>query len=320
ETTQSEASTEPTSHGPTTDDPTTDEPTSGPCNGGPQVCEPELIESFGDLCGACGEMIRVCVDSGCGWSEPFCGNANTCALWKLSEGPGGLWKGYRAEDIEGSPPEGTIQVMFSLMYNQRLVVVTDSEYFVLDVAELEWIENGPRSDIFPEIGDSVLTSAFSLNEGALVDQEPDLAEYVFLTAEGHAWEYALESASLLGFLTSSGPCCDGNEIWEASLAPKPGALVAGWFDHYNLHDWYPVDLGGCNNTEEGTPMGAHVVYLAGDESVRLRDGTVCGEFVASVPVGEYEPFTRANAPDLATIAATSYLNGVYAMPATIPQP
>ncbi|MGB1275323.1 MAG: hypothetical protein ACPG77_06185, partial [Nannocystaceae bacterium] len=304
--------------GPTTDEPTTD--SGGPCNGGPVVCEMGKVEYNGEECGTCGEMTRVCTDSGCGWSEWYCGNANTCALWKLSEGPSGVWKGYRAGDIEGSPPEGTIQAMFSLMYNQRLVVVTDSEYFVLDVPELEWVENGPRSAIFPEIGDSVLTSAVSLNEGEFFDQEPTPSEFVILTAEGHAWEYSVESVSLFSLLGSSGSCCEDEEDWEPPSSPKPGELLAGWFDHQNLQDWYPVDLGGCDNIDDGTPMVAHFVYLADDATVRLRDGMICTDFVANVPVEEYAPFTLANAPDPQTIAAASYLNGVYAMPGEITQP
>jgi len=313
------ATTGPTTN-PTTDAPTTDAPTTdsgGPCNGGPQVCEPEDVEFSGEACGTCGEMTRVCADSGCGWSEWYCDGAEECALWQLGEGQD-AWTVLRRDDLAGSPPEGVIQVMFSLMYNRKLVVVTASEYYVLDTINLEWAESGPRSDIFPNLGDAVLTSAISINEAKLAGEEPATTENIFLTAAGLYWRYNFNAISFVTTLQDSGSCCAEEEDWQTPSSPSASELAAGWFDHDNTNDWYPVELGVC---EEGNgTLGAHSIYFVNDGTVRVRDWMVCGDFVGSIPNEDYAPFTFDGAPLPTVLGAVSYMDGIYAVPTEIMPP
>lgn len=283
--------------------------TGGDC---PGECEPGELEE-GDPCGKCGINTRTCEDT-CTFGEWSCEGGDACALWSLPA-ESQEWTALAWYDIAnpGDEPSAPVEVAFGMSGVGRAMFLTNSTYHVLDVINKVWVTSGVRAEIFPEVGNAILTAAYSVNGGESIGEDPVLIEDITLLSADTVWVYKDFNPNTLtvSYLLDK-PCCADNEDWMTPEAPNPGDIRAMWLDLVGDELWIDPDISGCDGLPPGTKMAKYEAAIVNDDTVRVGDIGQCFDFIYKSPYAAYPPLTLPGAPAHASlISGAFYLEGIH---------
>ncbi len=250
----------------------------------------------------------------CTFGEWSCEGSDACAIWSLPA-ESQEWQAVPWYDIANpaDEPNSPVEATFGMSGVGRALFLTNSTYHVLDVANMVWVTSGVRTDIFPELGNAILTAAYSVNGGENMGEDPVLIEDITLLSADTVWVYQDFNPNTLtvNYLLDQ-PCCADNEDWMTPEAPNPGEIRGMWLDLVGDELWIDRDISGCDGLPPGSKMVKYEAAIVNDNTVRVGDIGQCFDFVYKSPYAAYPPLVLQGAPaEASLISGAFYLEGIH---------
>ncbi|MGB1016852.1 MAG: hypothetical protein ACPG4T_22115, partial [Nannocystaceae bacterium] len=259
----------------------------------------------GEECGECGNQQRVCNDD-CQWGSFECvDGSELCDIWML-RGDLSTWEGKRigADGGDFHSPKEYIRGAFDVESLELGYVFTDTSYHILDLGNLEWIDSGPRDELFPELDGKEMYAAYNVHD--LTDPPTTDVLTISTPENAHNYTYNLNTQAIT--YADTVLCCN----WEPpELSPLESNVRAAWLslDDYPWEILPDTDICDGEPIVESLPRHGAVI---GAGKVHIQDVGFCFEFVEKHNFSEFEPFALPGAPPSAeVVGAAFWLDGLY---------
>jgi hypothetical protein len=248
-------------------------------------------------------VIRRRCGEDCTWGAPACEfDLNSCAYWFLPEGAR-EWKRFPVDPGATFAPTEPVIAAIGLTPQQRVYAFTKTQYHVFATGGFAWVTSGPRSDLFPQLGDDELFHA-----SAIATEPPN--SIVTIVAGQTAYSYTYHGQDSLFNFDAVTPCC--GEDWQGPNAP-PNPFSAVRDSYARLGDpegWIDGDPESLCGLNDPTPVYAYSAAI-GDGSVYPQDIGFCFDFYSPVPFAQFPPFSYPGAPPNELIGGAAWLDGLY---------
>ncbi|PCC67946.1 hypothetical protein SAMN02745121_04711 [Nannocystis exedens] len=270
-----------------TGEPVTTGTTAAPLCPGEMQCTPDEVMDTGALCDPCGRLRRTC-QADCTWGPDECvEDASSCAYWYLDDPRLGWQRVALPQPPPRHAPAAPAIAAFDLRAHDRIVVLTETTYHVLQGSDQTWLASGPRSDVFPDLPFSLLQSY------AVHNAEFDTYD-VYAVGDPLAWIYtlAIQPDGFTSQYALEGPCC-------SSFTPlvSPGSPAAVRDLYVDLDAPFPYVSGEFYATciEEFALLGSYAAWLTPTD-VYVQDVALCFQMVAQSSLAAFAPFAAPGAP------------------------
>ncbi|MCB9596333.1 MAG: hypothetical protein H6719_26660 [Sandaracinaceae bacterium] len=264
----------------------------------PTACVAGAVEETDD-CGRCGARTRFC-NSSCVWTDFECiEHDDRCDYWLHPDGATG-WTGYRLR-ASAFGPSTPIRAAVPLDGTEDALVFTSTTFHRLrrtcepGVTEC-WVESGPLSAMFPEVGGDPILYANDVPAA----YRGDGFEGIDLIGMANGYRYRYEVATRMITHTSTDP----------TPVPGPGEPVratvrAAFTVLGNAAGWLTAPCG----TPPAVPTDYIASVAATDVYVFAPDAGCLSYFHA--PYATFGPFGAPGAPPLARVGAAFHRGGLF---------
>jgi cysteine-rich repeat protein len=178
-------------------------------------------------------------------------------------------------------------------------VVTANSFHLLDLSTLSWVEHGSLSSRFAGVSGPNITSAY----GGYDTNDPSSSNLFLFEGE---WYYLYVVDTATGTVTP-----DSNNPRQIDWSqmqgphPDPGQVKSYWATLENDQQWVEMTPEqACG--EAGTQTNVYLGALTEGGSLYIYEFEYCFDFIDSMPLSQFPPFSAAGAPLTVEIDATFF--------------
>jgi len=220
---------------------------------------------------------------------------------------GGIWSTKSIAGNLDHAPRHPIQAAFYVNATNQIWVITSKTWNVITKqAGWKWIKSGDRSQTFPELDNTQITSAW--NAPATHTKSP--VDFIGISTAGpnpKVYNYALQPlkdefqyVSTVTFDLFSGP-----------KAPNYGKVIGAWvvLENKSNHPAYnaisalsPMDF--CPEKTQQTTVGPYMGVMTSTGGTYIFESEYCFQFISAAPSANVDYFKAPQAPDPSSVSAT----------------